>query len=161
VADLPTISAIEIVPQTFAPIRVNAGGAAYTDPQGNVWSADSGFTTGGSYSNPRPVTGTSTPALYQKEHYATGPFQYQIAVPNGTYTVNLKFAEIYYTSGGNRIFNVAINGQTALPNFDPAQVAGAFTAVDRQVTVNVTTGQIVVRFTPVADLPTISAIEIF
>ena len=161
VADLPTISAIEIVPQTFTPIRVNAGGAAYTDPQGNLWSADTGFNTGSSYSDPRPVTGTSTPALYQKEHYATGPFQYQAGVPNGTYTVNLKFAEIYYTSGGNRIFNVSINGRTALPNFDPAQVGGAFTAVDRQFTVDVANGQIAIQLTPVADLPTISAIEIF
>src|SRR6185436_16635571 len=27
-------------------IRVNAGGAAYTDAQGRVWSADTGFTGG-------------------------------------------------------------------------------------------------------------------
>ena len=99
--------------------------------------------------------------LYQSEHFANGPFQYQFAVPNGSYTVNLKFAEIFFTSGGRRIFNVAINGQTVLSGFDPAQAAGAFTAVNRAFPVTVSTGQILIQFTPVADLPTVSAIEIF
>ena len=165
IADLPTISAIEILPQpasggSFTPIRINAGGGTYTDPQGNVWSADTGFNTGSSYSDPRSIAGTGTPALYQTEHYAMGPFQYSFNVPNGNHTVNLKFAEIYFTSGGHRIFNVAINGQTVLSNFDPAQVGGAFTAVDRQFSISVTTGQIVILLTPIADLPTISGIEI-
>lgn len=161
VADKPTVSAIEILPQTFTPIRVNAGGPAYRDPQGNVWNADNGFDTGLSYADSRPIAGTATPALYQTGHYAKGPFQYQASVPNGAYTVNLKFAELFFTSGGKRIFDVAINDQTVLPNFDPAQAAGAFTAVDRQFPVQVTNGRIAIKFTPVADLPAVSAIEIF
>ncbi len=78
--------------------------------------------------------------IYQSEHYAKGPFQYQFDVPNGTYTVNLKFAEIYFTSGGHRIFrifDVALNRQTVLSNFDPARAGGAFTAVDRAFEVSV------------------------
>ena len=165
VADLPTISAIEILPSAtppaaFTPIRVNAGGGAFTDAQGAVWSADNGFSGGTSYSTSSPIAGTTTPALYQTEHYSNGPFQYQVSVPNGSYTVNLKFAEIFFTSPGNRIFNVAVNGATVLSNFDPAQAAGAFTAVDRQFPVTVSGGQILILFSPVADLPTISAIEI-
>jgi hypothetical protein len=35
---------------------------------------------------------------------------YQFTVANGNRTVKLKFAEIYHTSAGQRIFDVAING---------------------------------------------------
>ena len=70
------------------------------------------------------------PALYQSERYGT--FAYQFAVANGAYNVNLKFAELYFTTTGQRVFNVAINGQSALTNFDVVAAAGSgFKAVDR------------------------------
>jgi beta-galactosidase len=80
---------------------------------------------------------------------------------NGTYTVTLKFAELYLSQPGGRIFNVAINGQTVLSNFDVVAAAGGgLTAVDRSFTVDVSNGQIVIEFiSGVADA-TINAIEI-
>jgi len=36
---------------TFSNIRVNAGGGAYTDPQGHVWNGDFGYSAGNAYSN--------------------------------------------------------------------------------------------------------------
>lgn len=141
-------------------IRVKAGGGAYTDPQGRTWLADTGFSEGFSFTTTSPIGNTATPALYQSERYSTGPFKYEFSVPNGTYTVNLKFAEIFWISPGHRIFNVGINGQLVLPNFDPSQVGGPFNAVDRSFSVTVTNGQIVIDLRPILDLPTISAIEI-
>src|SRR6202022_4364558 len=42
-------------------IRVNTGGtAAYTDPLGRVWSTDSGFNGGNTYSVTSAISGTST-----------------------------------------------------------------------------------------------------
>ena len=70
-----------------------------------------------------PIAGTTTPYLYQSEHWHSGPFQYQFTVPNGAYTVRLKFAEIYFIQAGQRSFNVAINGSTVLNAFDPLAAA--------------------------------------
>jgi subtilisin family serine protease len=148
-------------PATFSPIRVNAGGGGYTDPQGHVWSSDYGSSSGSAYSNGNWISNTNTVTLYQSERWGSGSFQYQFAVPNGTYSVNLKFAEIYFTSAGQRVFNVAINGQTVLSNFDiVASAGGANIALDRQFSTNVTNGQIVIQLTGVVQNPKISAIEI-
>lgn len=51
-------------PPTFSPIRVNSGGPAYTDPQGNVWSADTGFSSSYTWGVSASVGNTTTPALY-------------------------------------------------------------------------------------------------
>ncbi|MCZ6653934.1 MAG: malectin domain-containing carbohydrate-binding protein, partial [Planctomycetota bacterium] len=149
------------LPTGFPPLRVNAGGAAYIDPAGQTWSADSGFVGGGVFSTSSSISGTNTPDLYQSEHWASGSFEYVIALPYGNYMVNLKFAEIWFSNEGQRTFNVAINGQTVLSNFDVvAEAGGPFIAVDRAFPVNVTTGQIVVEFTALVSNPKVNAIEI-
>ena len=62
---------------------------------------------------------------------------------------------------GQRVFNIVINGQTVLSNFDVvAQAGGAYVALDRQFTVNVANGTITIQFIPVVQNPKISAIEI-
>jgi subtilisin family serine protease len=172
----PKISAIEIVAgtstvssppppppptTTFTPIRVNAGGGAVVDSAGISWAADSGYAGGSSYFSGASITNTTTPALYQSERYSTASLQYSFPVPNGTYAVNLKFAEIYLGGAGQRVFNIVINGTTVQPNFDPfAAAGGANRAVDKLFTVNVTSGQIVITLVPVISNPKISAIEI-
>jgi hypothetical protein len=147
---------------TTLPIRVNAGGDAYTDSQGHVWSTDIGYQQNGTYAVTSAISGTPDPALYRDEHYsASGPLTYQFAVPNGNYTVNLKFAEISYTSSGQRVFDIAINGATVQSHLDIFTAAGgAFKAVDFGYPVNVSTGMITITFTPVVGLPNVNAIEI-
>src|SRR5207248_1544362 len=88
-------------------------------------------------------------------------FQYQFSVANGTYTVRLRFAELLYGYVvGQRVFNVTINGQAALTNFDVVAEAGGHVALDKLITVPVTTGQILIQFTPVVYLPFVNGIEI-
>jgi hypothetical protein len=142
-------------------IRVNAGGGGYTDPQGNQWSADFGSNVGYLFSNSRPVSGTSTPALYQTCRWYNNTLNYQFNVPNGSRTVTLKFAEIYWDGPNQRVFNVAINGQTVLANFDIAAAAGgSFRAVDRTFPVNVTNGIVSISMVSSVDEPMLNAIEI-
>lgn len=146
---------------TFTAIRVNAGGGTVIDANGNTWAADSGYNGGSPYSTGAAISGTTTPALYQTERWSSSTLQYSFSVPNGTYSVNLKFAEIYFGGPGQRVFNIQINGSTVQTNFDPFAAAGAGnTAVDRAYTVSVTAGQIVIALVPVVSNPKISAIEI-
>jgi Malectin domain/Chitobiase/beta-hexosaminidase C-terminal domain/Fn3 associated len=139
---------------------VHAGGGQYTDTLGQVWSADNSFTGGWTGSTASSIQNTSDPALYQSERY--GAFSYNFTVPNGNYTVLLKFAETYWTQAGQRVFNVSINGTPVLTNFDIIVAAGApLTAVDKSFPVTVSNGTITVQFTTgSANWPKVSAIEI-
>jgi hypothetical protein len=162
VVDDPIVSAIEIVPQTVAKVavRMNCGGGAVTDASGNVWAADTNA-TGSVDTTANAIANTNTPALYQNARWNSGPLTYQFAVPNGTYRVTLKFAELYFTAAGQHKINASINGQQVLSNFDIlAQAGGQFRAVDRSFTVTVTGGTVTVQLTGAVDDPIISAIEI-
>ena len=141
-------------------ILVHAGGPNYIDTLGQLWNADTGFSGGSTASTTKTITNTTDPALYQTERY--GGFSYQFNVSNGNYNVVLKFAEIYFTAAGQRIFNVSINGTKVLSNFDIVTAAGgALKAIDKTFPITVTNNQINIVFTPgSADLPKVSAIQI-
>ena len=149
----------------FTPIRINAGGAAYTDALGRPWSADANFNNGGVSSTAAAIAGTTDQPLYQVWRWgpsAGAPLTYTFnQIPNGSYTVTLKFDETLFAQPGQRVFHVLINGQTVLSNFDIVQAAGAqFAAVDRQFTVGVSGGQIAIQFVAVVSNPKICAIQI-
>lgn len=143
-------------------IRVNAGGPAYTDASGHNWAADGGFNGGGTYATAAAIANTTMPVLYQTEHYGNGAtLEYTAAVSNGPSTVTLKFAEIWFTAAGQRVFNIVINGTTVESNFDPfAAAGGANIAVDKTYQVTVTNGTVDIQFVPVVSNPKVSAIEI-
>jgi hypothetical protein len=157
------VSAIEITQSSFTPIRVNAGGTQVTDALGRVWAGDNGFVGGGAYVNNNTVRNTPTPAIYQSERYGTpGTVEYKYSLADGTYTVNLKFAEIWFTSPGQRVYNIVVNGQQVFANFDPLAISGGPNmAIDEQYQATVTNGTLDIQLTPVVSNPKISAIEIF
>jgi hypothetical protein len=147
-------------PATVNPVRINSGGSGYTDGQGRQWSADGSFSGGSAFSSTRTIANTSDQALYQNSRYGSS-FTYTINVPAGTYAVTLKFAELYWSSSGGRVFNVSINGTGVLSNFDIVSAAGgSFRAVDRTFTVT-TTGPITLRFSVgSAGNPLVNAIQV-
>jgi hypothetical protein len=159
-ADAPTGTVVRVACGTTAP---------FTDHNGNVWAADTSY-TGGQVtmtSPPIPIGNTMDIQLYNAERYGAdgagpAPFTYTFTVANGSYAVNLKFAETYVKAAGQRQFNVSINGQQQLTNFDILQSAGgANTAVDKQFAVDVTAGQLTLQFNPGAvQSPKVDAIEI-
>ncbi|HEY1338209.1 MAG TPA: malectin domain-containing carbohydrate-binding protein, partial [Bryobacteraceae bacterium] len=163
-ANSPMVNAIEITPgarsSALPSTRINAGGAGFTDVSGSVWSADTNYAGGQTWSVGSGISNTAASTLYQTCRY--GNFSYTVAVPNGNYTVNLKFAEVSMTGPGQRMFNVNINGDRALSNFDIyAAAGGALRAIDKPFTVSVTGGTITIQFfAGDANLPMVNAIEI-
>ena len=167
-AGTPLVNAIEILngtatastPPTTGTTRVNVAGSALTDVSGIDWSADTGFAGGKLSATAAAIANTSVPTVYRDAR--TGTFNYTFVLPNGTYTVILKFAELQYTSSGKRVFNVFINGTAALSNFDVfAAAGGALTAIDKSFSVNVANGSIILSFTPGAvGPPMLNGIEI-
>jgi hypothetical protein len=157
----PTAAPVVTAPAPSAwQIRVGAGGRAYTSADNRTWEADTAYSGGSVFASTAAIGSTLDPALYQKERY--GNFAYNFSVPNGTYTVDLKFAELYWTSAGKRVFNVAINQQPALTNFDILAQPNtpANTALDKMFTTTVTNGTLNIAFSGVVDYAQVNAIEI-
>jgi N-acetylneuraminic acid mutarotase len=145
---------------TAGTVKINCGGPAYTDSGGQIWAADKDF-VGGSKKNfgSVPVSGTNDSKLYQTERYAK-TLTYNVPVPNGTYTVNLHFAEMYFTSAGQRVFDVTLEGQTVLQNFDIFAIAGAKAALQRSFIVSVNNGTLNIVGTARVNNAKLSAIDI-
>jgi len=134
---------------------VNAGGRDYVDTQGNLWLADRPFGNGpwgyagqaASYFTDHPVAGTEDSLLYQDE--SNGMTGYVFQVPNGVYSVTLKFAEVYtYTAIGGRVFDVYIQGHLVLPRLDVLATVGRWTAYDREFVTTVDSGILRIDFIP-------------
>jgi len=111
------------------------------------------------------TSGVSNPApqgIYQKNRY--GDFTYSVPglKAGASYTVRLHFAETYWTQPGQRTFNVSLNGEQVLSNFDIlAAAGGANKAVVKQFTVTAdANGKIMIQFTSVKDNAQVSGIEV-
>ncbi|MFK7925208.1 MAG: malectin domain-containing carbohydrate-binding protein [Bacteroidia bacterium] len=79
----------------------------------------------GAFSNPISGTTPGSPEelLFQKEIYGGAggnnpSFSYDIPVSNGTYAVDLYFAEVFHPSSGGRIYDVILEGQVILDEYD-------------------------------------------
>ncbi len=149
---------------TGAVIRVNVGGDVYVDAAGNTWEADRGF-SGGLFTTVAPtISGTPDSLLYQSLRYTNGDpsLDYAFDIPAGEYLVKLHFAEIFpgvFFEGG-RVFNVEVEGQTAISGLDVFAEAGAYTALVEEVPTTVSDGQLNIRFMRGVQEPFVSAIEV-
>jgi hypothetical protein len=155
---------VKVMPFTAA---VNAGGPNYTDTLGREWSADQvwdGVDWGylgnsSSLSTTTPIAATADPLLFATARQ--GQFEYVFSLPKaGTYQVELRFAEIQGLKAGARVFDVLVEGETVLPHHDIAYEAGKYKADNHSCLVNVTDGQLNIRFLPLPGkkLPLVNAI---
>ncbi|MER7463728.1 S8 family serine peptidase [Streptomyces sp. NPDC097981] len=162
-ADLKITSASGRAPVLTVPVKVvvpryqvalDAGSDyAGTDTLGDSWSPDRKYTPGsygyqGSssvHSTGRTIAGTAEQRLLRNAR--EGMYEYRFDnVPNGTYTVELGFAELSSTKPNKRVFDVLAEGTQVLPSLDISLEAGTYTALTRTYTVTVTDGVLNVRF---------------
>jgi hypothetical protein len=130
------------------------------DNLGRTWAADTGYTGGAAWMGGGTINNTLSQSLYLSERYGT--FSYEFAVPNGSYVITLKFAEMAYTQSGQRQYNISINGTRVATNFDIIALAGAaMKALDRSYPVSATGGTIKIEFSQgAAGAPMVNAIEV-
>jgi hypothetical protein len=123
------------------------------------------FSTASAINTSDPSVPAGTPAaLFQTERWdpAGAPeLQWSFPVTPGGYEVRLYFAEIYsgIQSAGARVFNVAIEGNPVLTNFDVYAAVGANKGLMKsfQVTSDST---LTIDFTHVKENPAVKGIEI-
>ena len=142
---------------TASPVfAVNSGGAKYTSLEGVVYKADTGYSGWVKTATKAAIAGTSDDKLYKSGRY--GNFSYRIPLPNGNYTVTLKFAETYWNAAGKRIFNVSMQGLQVISDLDIFAKVGKNAAYDVSVPVSVTNGKLNIKFTGVVDYAKVSGI---
>ncbi|MBX2842691.1 MAG: putative Ig domain-containing protein [Flammeovirgaceae bacterium] len=155
--------------------RINAGettvGDEYIDGSGNVWSLDTYSISGVIYPDSPigdEILETEDDFLYQTERSGTEGWEYEIPVPEaGTYRVHLHFAEIWWNVGtpgggpGARTFDISLEGNVMLNDYDILSQVAAATAIIETVEVEVTDGVLNIAGIPVNDQAKIAAIEVW
>jgi beta-galactosidase len=114
-----------------------------------------------------PIAGTTDWTLFQTFRYGTTSLNWSFPVQPGEYLVECYFTEPWYGAGGNmncegwRIFDLQVNDQVVLRNFDIWKEAGHDGALKKTFTVKVSGNKLEVRFPKVlAGQAIISAIAI-
>ncbi len=153
-ADRPTGSVAAAETSVF---RMNTGGPAVTDSAGRQWRADQYFTGGGTNTTTHAIAGTADQLLFRSERW--GATAYDIPIGNGSYTLQLLFAEIN-PSSGTRVFNVTANGQPALTNFNISAQVGTYRSDVERIPVTVTDGALHLRFTATSNSTSVAGIEL-
>ena len=148
-------------------LRINAGGPTvnYDEKQ---FVKDIYFTGGLPYVN----TKAPLSELHSSERSDAKTFSYAVPVPDGDYTVTLHFAEIYWGAvgggaggTGKRIFDVTLEDNLVLDNYDISADVGAQTPVAKTIQVTVNDGFINLNLSSEAsvggkDFPMLSGLEI-
>ncbi|MGP1990672.1 malectin domain-containing carbohydrate-binding protein [Zobellia laminariae] len=158
-------------------LRINCGGPEVTF--GDITFLEDQYFDGPTeaYSNPSvtEVANTEMDALYLTERITDntdvkGPFSYKIPVTNGTYTVKLYFAEVYWGVAnpenleggvGSRIFNISMEDQEIFTGYDLYKEHGAGSAGSRMYDIEVADGELTITFEATVNKPKISGIEVF
>ena len=172
-------SAISNLPVRFFNIpgayvqRLSAGNPApVTDCTGLVWAADRPYALGG-YGY---VTGTNgylanaisnqcaaVQPLYQRERYSSpsGTMRFLFDVPEGIYQTVLLQAETWVTTANARVFDLYVQGQRMLTNYDIfAQAGGMNVPIAIFMTNTVADGQLELHFIPQSDNARVSGIQV-
>ncbi len=151
-------------------VRVNSGGVSHTDLSGAVWSADKsysasswGYTGGTARSYSTAVSGTFDDLLYQRLRESPG--EYRFSLPNGSYSVILRFAEFQANASTDRVMKITLEGVIVESALSIYGQAGRFTALDKTYSVTVNDGVLNIAFaksTVVSSSlwPIVSAIEV-
>jgi len=90
------------------------------------------------------VANSADPFIFQR--YREGLSEYRFTVPNGAYTVRLRFAELAATAAGQRVMQVSFEGAVVESALDVYAAAGSARALERTYTVTVTDGVLNIGF---------------
>jgi glycosidase len=154
--------------------RVSCGNSANViDCNSNTWLKDQGYSLGsfGFATGNAAFVGNSIsgacPAeqpLYQNERSSAtnSVVQYLFDCPEGIYNVTLLEAETMATGPNQRVFNVSVEGQNVLSNFDIYQAAGGANIAWSQTfaSLSVADSQLDIQFTPLTGNSRISGIQV-
>ncbi|MEO0973494.1 MAG: family 16 glycosylhydrolase [Pseudomonadota bacterium] len=152
-----SVSRADAPPVVFA---TNLGGEAFVAGDGTAYSAESGV-VGGFVREVDVIKGSQDAALYQRMR--EGDFTVVHPVDAGTYDVTLHFAEPDEVRGGERVFDVLVEGEVVLRALDVMAYRDGKTNSALTITipeVAVRDGRLEVAFDARAGRPVLSALVV-
>ena len=133
--------------------------AAWDQSKWNIAPKGSGPADGSVAHSNNPIDKTEDDPIYQNIRW--GLTGYRLTIPKGIYKVTLRFCESHFANKGQRVFDVILQGNRVLENFDIIAEAGVNTAYDRIFeNIEILSGYLDVEFSVKSDNPTIAAIEV-
>ena len=106
-----------------------------------------------------PVAGTEDDIVFQHVRYNFKG--YELAVPQGSYTVVLQFCEPAYKEAGKRVFDVELQGEKVISNLDVFAKVGQFQALEHTFdNIKVDEGKLRIGFAVVTEFPCAAGIVI-
>lgn len=156
--------------------RINCGGGAYTDKNGNLWSADVHKQNGNYYGSlswtdafgnlpdflasqrrtKDPVAGTRDWKLLQTFRYGRDKLKFSFPLPDGEYLAELYFIEPWWGTDRNmdcegfRVFDVAVSGDVVLKDLDIWKEAGHDSVLKKTVKAHSRNGVVEIHFPNIA-----------
>ena len=161
--DTPTTATATATDDPTLVYALNAGGGEYTATNGIVYQADN-LDDVRSWSTSADIAGTADDTLYQTERSElAGAFTYETAVANGTYDVELNFAEIWSgaADAGVRVFDVYVEDVLVFDDLDISDEVGFAAALDLVGQVEVTDGSLTITTSQEAENAKLSGFSIW
>ena len=129
-ADPAVFTTIQVTILPAGPLRINAGGPAYTDSQGKSWlphccTVSKTWDYGTSGWSPHPDL-----ALYKDSAVSYADLDYRFYVPPGNYRIRARFGEASYSSPGVRVMHLESQGLLIYRDVDIYAQVGFKTPVD-------------------------------
>jgi hypothetical protein len=143
--------------------RIRCGALGNLETGSERWHGDRFYIGGEPRDPPSSVTvrGTEKPILYLiRRTFPEAVGGYRIPLKNGGYSVSLHFVETFSENAGYRVFDVIIEGRTVLSAYEPRSAGFATADVKTIDDVQVNDGYLDISLKKIADMPTISGIEI-
>lgn len=106
-----------------------------------------------------PIADTDDDLLYQSVRWDVSGYRFR--VPEGRYSVILKFCEVAYDAPGKRVFGVRVQGRQVIEGLDVFAKVGKNRVLDYTFNgVEVTDGGLAIDFTKEVEFPAVAAIVV-
>ncbi|MGJ8726573.1 MAG: malectin domain-containing carbohydrate-binding protein [Roseibacillus sp.] len=153
---------VEVVDSAAVSIAINCGGGVYAADTGISYFADQSFNGGGVDNFPgNPVARTNDDLLYNSARSADNTFTgYSVPVPNGSYLVQLQFAETFWETSGARVFDVSVEGALVIDDLDLVEEGGKWVAYTNSATISVSDGILNIDVAASANNPLMNGIVV-
>lgn len=147
-------------PNTVFEWAMNVGGAAYSGVDGVAYVAEE-YVSGGEKGSLEKVLGSQDETLYLS--YRSGDIRVDKPLANGVYDVILHFAEPEEIEGGERLFDVLVNGEKRVDGLDvmvsrDGKIRSGLTVALPDV--RVTDGRLQIEFAAIRREPILSAVVV-
>ena len=146
-------------------LLINAGGLTFLDSVGQTWLADNIQNANNIETTNLEISDTTHKYLYQSKRVSRTPtssLNYNISLSAGSYIIKLHFAETWSNAFdiGKRVFDIKIENEVVLKNFDVYKEAGASKPLIKIIPVVVSDEELNITFNRVLLDPFVNAIEI-